>query len=684
MKSGIYSKIASDNIKKNPRLYVPRILAEAGLLACFYIAFALATDDRLADLKGGDYVVSFMAIGTAVLGLLSLVLILYINSFLMKRRKSEYGLYNVLGMEKRHIVRVLFSESVFNSASSLALGVGAGMLFYKLFSLLICRLLQTEPIAGFYYINAKTLLIPAAAFALFDLLAFLVNSVSVRKLKPVELLAESHTGEREPKVKWAMLITGVLAMSSGYVISLSVKTAMKALTWFFPAVILVIIGTYFLFVTGTTFVLKCLKKNRNYYYSKRHMPAVAGLLFRMKQNAVGLASIAILATGILVMISTTVSLYTGMQESLDSRYPEDFYISAFCDTDTGTRSISSAELGDIVNKAAAENGLEISSVEAQRYLSVSYLLRDGKLLMRTEVTGGWNLDEITSASFITKSDYDRLMNAKLIANHQNFELAADEIVYCRASIDNNDASEPPASLTIGGREYKVKESFSYFPIGGQMNDAGYSIGIIVSDDSVLEDIYLAQKEGYGEYASEYTDRIAASFTDYEAAEARSDEFGDSVFDNLHEEYGNSVSGTYDTKWDAGANLLGMYGAFLFLGIILGMVCLFSTILIIYYKQISEGYEDRERFQIMQKIGMEEAEVRKTIRSQMILQFFLPLITAGVHTAAAFPMLMKLLSLLMLSDKALAVVCALITYAVFAVVYIAVYLLTSKTYYKIVH
>ena len=686
MKHGFYSRIAAENIKKNTRLYLPRILSEAGLLGCFYILLTLAMDQRLSEALGGAYLSMFMTMGAIVIGLLSFILILYVNSFLMKQRKREYGLYNVLGMEKRHAIHVLFFESFFTSLLSVLLGLCFGMLFYKLSSLLICRLLRGDIVAGFYYLSAPTLLISAVIFFALDLFAFLVNSVTIRRLKPVELLAGEHTGEREPRVKWFLLILGLCSLGAGYFIALTVQSPLQAILLFFAAVLLVILGTYCLFVTGTTFVLKCLKRNRKYYYNKRHMPAVAGLLFRMKQNAVGLASIAILATGVLVMISTTVSLYSGVQDTMETNYPRQLYLSAFQRNGEEITHLSFDELSGIVTEAAAETGVEIESVEEARLLEASYLLRDDRLLTKTEVEGGWDMEELTSALFITEETYSRLQGQVLFTtNERRLDLAEDEIAFCTISTTADKIGYAPKTLTIDGKEYRVKELLNYFPVKSNTGTVVNTVGVVCADEAVLNDIYLAQKAAYGEYASEYTSRIGVRFADEEAVSAVGAELSKAIEEKLAAAYsGEELIFTLDTKWEALHNVLDMYGTFLFLGILLGFVCLFSTILIIYYKQISEGYEDRERFQIMEKIGMEPREVKRAIGSQLVLQFFLPLVTAAVHTAAAFPILLKLLKILMLTNTQLFVICTIITFAVFALVYVAVYALTAKTYYKIVH
>ena len=685
MKHSVYARIAAATVRANMRLYVPRVLAEAGLLGCFYILYTLSRDRRLAEALGGSYLPTMMGLGTVVMGLLSGILILYVSRFLMKQRSGAYGLYNVLGMEKRHIIRVLFAESLYTSLLSLLLGLGFGVLFYKLSSLLICRLLRAGAVAGFYYLSAPTLLFPAALFLALDFLAFLAGSLTIARMKPVELLAGQHRGEAEPKVKWPLLALGLLSLGAGYAIALSDQSPLQAIFLFFAAVLLVILGTYCLFVSGSTFVLKRLKQNRNYYYQKRHMPAVAGLLFRMRRNAVGLASIAILATGVVVMISTTLSLYSGVQDTVAENYPRQLYLSAYQNRDGEIRQVPFADLEAAVRETAGAYGLDIEDVEQTDTLSVSYLLRDGALLTRSEVTGGWKPEELTGAMFITEETYTHLKGQTYYTTDaRRLDLAEDEIAFCRIYSTVRSLSDVPETLRIGGRDFRVKETVTYFPVSPNMGAMVDVIGIVVADRTVLDGIYQAQKAGYGEFASEYANRIGVRFADEEAVSAVGEAFSESLVERLRAAYPGELSYTLDTKWESLHNTLDMYGTFLFLGLLLGFVCLFSTVLVIYYKQIAEGYEDRERFQIMEKVGMEPREVRETIGTQLRLQFFLPLLTAAVHTAVAFPILLKLLQILMLSNTGLFVICTLATFAVFSLVYVAVYALTARTYYQIVH
>lgn len=689
MKTGFFLKLARSNISKNRRFFLPRILSEAGLLCVFYIVFTLRADERILQLRGGQYIEVFMSIGTAVMMLLSVILLFYINSFLMKQRKREFGVYNILGLEKRHICRVLFHETALSSLASVVLGLAMGTLFYKLCSLLICQLLNAEIILGFYFINARSLALSGAFFLVLDVVSYGVNCVTIARMKPVEMLSSANVGEREPKVKWPLLVLGVLALGGGYYISLTTQNPLKALVLFFVAVILVIIGTYFLFVAGSIFVLKALKKNKRFYYNKKHMPAVSGLLYRMKQNAVGLASIAILATGVLVMISTTVSLYAGAEETVKRNYPQDYYLSAryLQWSDEGqllhSEDMPRETLLRAVEQGAEKNGLTIKEMDFQEYLTVSYIYENDTLTCeRVSGNAADNLKGLSVITYITEEMYRSLGGEAL-------NLAKDEIAVCPMDIRQSGFDRP--TLTIGEDTYQIKTTIPLFPISSGMEAAATnSYGIVVEDESVLAHIFDQQKAAYGEAASDYTRRIAASF----AGRGANGDVGEKLERDVEaylkeaafpqqQEPGEGMTITGNTVWGARESVTAMCGALLFLGIILGLVCLFATVLIVYYKQISEGYEDRARFQIMQKVGMSRREVKSTINSQVLLVFFLPLVVAGMHLAFAFPILEKVLHILLLSSTSLFVACSLVTFGVFAAVYTLIYTATARTYYKIV-
>ncbi len=678
----LYLRMALQNIKKNARFFIPRILTEAGLLGCYFIVYTLYRDERLRQVRGGSYLPAFMFIGVVVIALLTIILMLYTNSFLMKQRKREFGLYNVLGMEKRHVAKVLFHESLISALAGVAAGLVFGCVFYKLSTLFICRLLGVETILGFYYISAKMIVPVAVFFLIIDAFAYVCNCISIAFMKPVELMASAHTGEKEPKVKWITLILGILSLGSGYFIAVTVKNPLSAIGYFFVAVILVMIGTYFLFITGTIFVLKALKKRKEYYYSPKHMTAVSGLLYRMKQNAVGLASICILATGVLVMISTTVSLYAGADEMLRKHFPQELYLEAYYKDKEGMeRSIPAEVLTQIAEDAAAKNGLEIREVLQQYYLDTSFAFKDGVCIVDRSRS---NMMDAVTIYFMTEEVYEKLTGEKL-------KLSGNDIAFCVVNASSSAENYKGDLINVGGTDYNIVKKLSSFPVESSMISVFAHYGVVVSDEAVLDRINAVQTEAYGNYASPLTERIAVKYADRQAACA----VGDAVSDDMEkamyryveslEDYNEDYGMHYflDTLWVAEVDYSSMYGSFLFLGILLGFVCLFATALIIYYKQISEGYEDRNRYQIMQKIGMSQKEVKASIGSQVLMVFFLPLVVAGIHICFAFPLLKKLLNLLLLSNTALFVICTVITFLVFALVYVMIYGVTAKSYYKIV-
>lgn len=463
MKLGFYSRIAADNVRKNYRFFVPRILAEAGLLGSFYIVLTLSLDERLSEIRGGDYIPVLMFLGMLVIAVQSTVLMLYINSFLMKQRKREFGLYNVLGMEKRHVGRVMFYETLICCVVSTVLGLAFGMLFYKLCSLIICNLLRTEVVFGFYFIRPATIIGAALFFVFLDLLTYFANLISLARLRPVELLSSVSTGEKEPKVRWILLIVGILTLGAGYGIAVSVKNPYKALQLFFVAVFLVIIGTYCLFVTGSVFVFKSLKKNKKFYYKKKNFTAVSGLLYRMKRNAIGLASIAILATDVLVMISTTVSLYSGMQRTLEKNYPQHYYVSLHVyDGADSMITLDSDIVEDAIRKSAAKYGEEVKSIFHQKYFSVTYNHLDGEYIPKIPDKGSNVPSNPATFTFMTEETY-------VMCGGDGLGLAKDEVLICAFNATDE---APTVSYTVDGVEYNEEYSFArsgkdYYKVGDE-------------------------------------------------------------------------------------------------------------------------------------------------------------------------------------------------------------------------
>ena len=679
----LYARMAVQNIKKNHRFFIPRILTEAGLLGCFYIVYTLYSDERMSSVYGGNYLPFFMFIGISVVTLLSVILMLYTNSFLMKQRKREFGLYNVLGLEKRHVGKILFFESAISNLAGIICGILFGMLFYKLCALFICKLLNINSVLGFYYLKVSTIIPSIVGFVLIDLFTYFVNLINIARMKPVELIASASTGEKEPKVKWLMLVIGSLALAGGYYLALATKDPISALPIFFLAVILVIIGTYFLFVTGTTFVLKRLKANKNYYYNKKHMTSVSGILYRMKQNAVGLASICILSTGVLVLISTTVSLYSGMEDIFSSKYQQELYIHARYEAPKDNyKEVPNDIIKAAVEKAAGEKGLGIERIMEQTFLIADYKMKNGKLDTSSYPQ---TFSEAVEFILLTQDEY-------AVSTGQELNLKEDELAFCTIVKGDSKAFQEKV-LTLAGKDYKIAKILNSFPVRSNSSVSFLTTyGIVLPDQEIINKIYKLQKEALGSKADEFTRRLAVKYADKAAACAVgfemdkiiSSEINKYVYAQKGFEEGNLLYISSDSLWDTQTWLKGMYGSFLFLGILLGLVFLFATTLIIYYKQISEGYEDRKRFQIMEKIGMSQDEVKGSIRTQILLVFFLPLLVAGLHTCFAFPLLMRLLSLLLLPKLSLFVLCTLLTFFVFAFVYVVIYSITAKTYYKIVH
>ena len=675
MRSLLYLRLAVFNIRTHYRFYIPRMLTGTGLLAVLYIVYTLACDERTDGLAGEATVKLFMGIACAVMILLTLILLFYTGNFLMRRRKKEYGLYSVLGMEKRHAVRVCFFESLISDTVSCLCGLLLGILFYRACQLLLCLLMKTETAPGLFYIRAETLLFPLLIFAGLNLAVFLVNAVSICRMKPVQLLSAAHTGEKEPKTRTVMFAAGLVCLLSGYGISLLTKQLYLATTLFPAAVILVIAGTFFLFTAGSIFVLKKLKANDRFYLNGRRMPAVAGLLFRMKQNAVGLAGVCILSTGVLVMVSTTVSLYSGMQKTLDVNYPREYYVSLDYIGKDGTPLVLPAgTVADALREAAAESGNEAADIREEVFFSAAYRLRSG--VLETQQNAGENLYALSDISSFIFVPEDKCYVPGGIPDLEEDEIA----VFCLSG-----QRFPYTLLTVHGIPFRVRIAEGAFPIAfGTEISVFDGYGIVVKNEEVFEKLYTLQEEAYGKNASRCNHRLSADFADREALYRMGSQISEgteTAVQALIAENGANVtswSGA-DSVWEAREAVLSLYGPLLFIGIMLGMVCLFAAVLVIYFKQISEGLEDRERFRIMRRVGMTEREAKQTVRTQTRMVFFLPLVGALIHLVFAFPILNRLLHLLLLPDTKTFVLCALVTSLVFALVYALVYRLTARAY-----
>ncbi len=669
-------KLATANIKKNKRLYIPHIFAEAGLIAMFYIMMTLQKDENLV--KVASQLLMIIEMGVAVVVILSFIIVLYTNSFLMKQRKREFGLYNVLGMNKTDIGRILFFENFISYIMSSVIGIGIGILLYKLCTSLISKILKIPTILGFY-ISIKSIIITIGLFFVLFFITYIYNQWQIIRLKPSTLLLSNQMGEKEPKIKWILLLLGLLFLGGGYYLAITIESPLQALEIIFIAIILVIIGTYFLFVAGTIALLKSLKKNKKYYYQPNHMTAVSGLLYRMKQNAVGLSSICILATGVLVMLSTTVSLYAGVEDSVNSLQENDLQISGNILGDVHSGKQIQSEFIELIKKVAKELDIEVTYLDTKNYFEAVYEYENGNLLSM-ESKNSTGSTEMNSITLMTASEYERLMGIKL--NLQKNQVACMPV--------NDGANNEFKHFYIDNMEFENVYTLEKVPSTRNTFTIFECYFMVVSDETVMNqiiqqyfsdlpavnkgenNIVALNYNGTDSQKTEFEERIKKEATD--------------VISNLSKNNSpaNETQFNFDSKKELYQNLYQMVGGFLFLGIMLGIVFVFATAIIIYYKQISEGYEDRHRFIIMQKVGMSNREVQKSIRSQIFLVFFLPLIVAIIHLGVAFKPLNCLLQIFFMPNSSLFFICAVISVIIFAVIYGFIYSITAKTLHHTIY
>ena len=643
-KIGFFPRLALVNLIRNSRYYGPYLLSCGTLAAMYYILRFLAWNEVIQTVRGAGYLRSMMSIGCFVVALFSAVLLLYANSFVMKRRQKELGLYNILGLEKRHIAVLCFWETVLCAAVVIPGGIAAGILLSKLILLLLLKLVQI-PVQFGFSVSVKGMGETAALLGILFLLALLWNLFRLGRSRPIELLHSDSAGEREPKTKRLLAALGLAALLGGYAIALITRNPVNALMLFFVAVFLVMLGTYCLFTAGSVALLKRLRANVKFYYQTRHFTAVSGLLYRMKQNAVGLSNICILACMVLVTVSATLCLYLGAESSLDASYPDDILVSQTLPDDA-----DSAATLDLVQRTVADAGRQVTDLRYELSASFSARYSDQTLLTDPDRDG-----ILTEVTVLTVEEYSRLTGEVVT-------LEGNEVLACA-----DGDLQLPETFFYEGTPIRVKARLENFPAGNRAIVSDRAALGLVADGTLAEhliDTDLARRTFRIHLNTDGTDseKLACA----KAVLAASD-------------------GKYSvvSRQEMSEEFYAMYGGFLFLGLFLGLLFLLATVLIIYYKQISEGYEDQRRYQIMQQVGMSRREVGASIRGQILLVFFLPLLAAGVHILAAFPMLCRILELFGLNDVRLFALCTAGALAVFAAVYALVYGLTARTYERIV-
>ena len=576
----------------------------------------------------------------------AVIFLFYTNSFLIKRRKKEIGVYNILGMGKRHIARMMAVETILTAGISILGGLVFGIIFGKLMYLLLLKILHNSVDMQFS-VNGTAIVQTVILFAGIFLLTYLYNILQIQLVNPVELLHGGNQGEKEPKSRWLLVIVGVAALGNGYWIALTTEAPLEALLKFFVAVVCVIIGTYALFIAGSIVVLKILRKNKAYYYNPKHFTSVSGMIYRMKQNGAGLANICVLSTMVLVMVSTTVSLYAGMEDILDSRFPRD--VSIVCnEADTNNEEI----LQRLIKEQCEKAGVKITDRVRYRYGSMNAVLKGNNL---EKVEQYYPDNHFYYVEMITQEEYNRI-------EKQNVSLKEQEIL---TYTTNGKCGKK--QINIAGQNYQVKKELSEMTSQPESTAEMYkTLYIVFANAEQIERI-----ESFS-----YADKFNLKGDDGKQKEAL-----EQIQNEFYEKF---PDGTMESRMSSRSSFYELYGGLFFIGIYLGSMFIMATVLIIYYKQISEGYDDRERYQIMQKVGMSKKEVKRSIRSQVLSVFFLPLVVAVIHVAVAFKVMTKILGVLNLTNVSLFAVCTIITIAVFAVFYIIVYSITAKEYYRIVN
>ena len=670
-------------MKSNRRFYLPYILTVIGTAAAFYIMAAIVSDPGSKELAAGTsngpmYVSMFMTLGMFVLGLFSCIFLLYTNSFLMKRRQKELGLYSVLGMSKTNIAGIMVFEALYIALIGIGGGLAVGILLTKLVSLALFRLMRL-PVPFGFSVQPIAIIIVVLFFAGLILLTLLANLAKVGRSRPVELLRGGNVGEKEPKANWFLTIVGVLFLGAGYAAAMLVDNPGMAVAVYFLAVFAVIIGTYCLFTSVSIAVLKALRRNKRYYYKAKHFISVSGMLYRMKRNAVGLANICILCTMVMVMVSGTLSLYLGSEEQVNVYCPADvvvettYYASSTEDhvynEETGEETIEyhtpydAAAMDAWFEDYFAGHKLTPSAAKAVEYYTFTAVDSEDHVSLVTAVTA-------ETYAQLTGEAAPELAPGEALAHVPSGYKFGDGLNFLDK--DGNTLS----IQFVGEAQLSSAQVELNTAILSQSEDD--DIVLVVPDTAALLELVAGQENGSyvwrGQYDFDASDEaVSAMVDDYWAASREGGGVDAGYYDVLR----------IDLRSETERDVYGLSGGFLFLGVFLGIVFLMATVLIIYYKQVSEGYEDNARFEIMRKVGLSEREARRAIRSQILTVFFMPILVAAIHIAFDFNLVVLLLRLFSLTNVKLTALCTLGTLLVFCAVYAVVYALTARSYYKIV-
>lgn len=667
----LYFKLAKTNLSNNKPFYIPYIISSIITVAMLYMMSFLSDNKGLNKIMGADSLAIIFRLGVGIIVIFSYIFLFYTNSFIIKRRKKEIGVYNIFGMEKRHLSKVLFVETIYSAIISLVCGIIVGIAFSKFILMVLYGIIGIHKTVEFF-VNIHGIILCVVSFGILFLLTFLYNFMQIKLANPIELLRGTNVGEREPKTKIFMTIVGVVCLAIAYYIAITTENPLNVLTLFFVAVLLVIIGTFALFTAGSIALLKLLRNNKKFYYNKRHFMAVSGMLYRMKQNAAGLASICILSTMVLVVISTTVSMYVGIQDELMARYPNDVCVTVDYNSVIDKSSEIEKAIFDEIDSA------EVKNKKAFSYLSVFVGQKGDNFTTDKE-----HLSYQNSYLFYILSKDDFIKRDNSFKDKIGNISKGEAVVVLNKKYDKKD-------IKIFGKNYKVNKSFEHMEDNdlymiSTLNGLGY---IILDNDESVQELYDMQEKMLGKGANYYTNKIRFDFKSGNkkqkaAAYKKIDNAVKKYFKENKNDKKEISSYWVESRQENEQNFYLLYGGLFFLGIFLGTMFLIVTVMIIFYKQITEGYDDRERYQILEKVGMSSREVKDTIKSQIRIVFVLPIFAAAVHVTAAFPMVNRILKMLNLNNEKLFAGCLAATIIVFAVIYYLVFKVTSRAYYKIV-
>ena len=667
--SFFYSKFALNNLVKNKRFIVPYVLSTIFTIMSFYILSSLAFGDNLNKLPNGiDATKQVLSLGIIVIAIFSTIFLFYTYSFLVKRRVKEFGLYSVLGMTKKQIAKILVLETIFIAVTTIVLGIGLGIIFDKLMLLVLLKLFSATVTFGFS-ITPIAVVFSVLLFGGIFFLLLLYTVIKIARLRIVALLKDENKGEKEPKSRWILAIIGLALIGYGYYTAQTVQNPVKALLVFFYAVVAVIIGTYLVFMAVSITVLKIMKNNKNFYYKPKNFISVSGLLYRMKRNAVGLANICILSTMVLVTMGSTSALYAGMEKSYNERFPRQLMVAGYNSTNEKLKEIeNNAKL------SAKEAGTEVQDLVSYNSLPMAGRLVEDKFNFESNV--GVDLSNVKMIVVLQLKDYNKFANKNKTLESNEILLHIDK----KGNYNHN-------SISLNGSDYKIKEKLSEFPgtIGSDTANIMDTYYAVVKDEKEITKLAtklteLSSKELEKRGISIQTGTpTLQNYVAFNIKDTTKEAKVIESFKKLEKQSGIEIEGKEENK----LTFRGVFASFLFIGVFISFIFVISQVVIMYYKQISEGYEDKGNFEIMRKVGITDKQIKQSIRSQVLLIFFSPLIIATLHTIVAYPFIEKILRLFLITDNSIFLQALAVTIVVFAIFYLIVYAITSKIYYRII-